>query len=94
MTALLFQRLAEGAALADASLWDGLRRDVLDALRPAAIAAGSLATTVSDLLLFTIMGVAISGDHGAVFAAGDGVAAICGRAETGPCKWLPSIRRL
>jgi hypothetical protein len=86
VTALLVRRLAAGASLADASSWDALRTDVLEALRPAAIAAGEpMAKTVSDLLLFTIVGVAISGDSGAVFAAGDGFAAIDGEiCQLGP----------
>lgn len=79
VTGMLLRRLVEGAALDDAALWDALRLDVLAALRPAAVAAGaSIATTVSDLLLFTIVGVAVSGDAGVVFAAGDGIAAIDG----------------
>jgi hypothetical protein len=84
--AALGHRLAEGAALDDPALWDGLRRDVLDVLRSAAVAMGGrLAETVSELFLFTIVGVAVAGDAGCVFAAGDGLAAIDGEVvQLGP----------
>jgi hypothetical protein len=79
VTSLLLRRLAEGASPADDAIWEALRGDLLSALRPAAVAAGDhLPTTVSDLLLFTIVGVAIAGDAGVVFAAGDGVVAVDG----------------
>jgi hypothetical protein len=79
VTAALVRRLVEGASLEAPSLWDAVRREVLDALRPAALAAGGrLADTVSELMLFTVVGIAVSGDRGVVFAAGDGIAAIDG----------------
>jgi hypothetical protein len=82
----LLLRLAEGAALDDGALWEALRDDVLGALRPAATAAGGkLAEVVSEMFLFTLVGVAVRGDRGCVFAAGDGVAAIDGDlARLGP----------
>ena len=77
VTAILMRRLAAGADLGDGALFGSLRDDVLAALRPAALAAGDrMATTVSDMLLFTILGVAVKGDRGCVFAAGDGLVVI------------------
>jgi hypothetical protein len=77
--AALLRRLAEGAALDDGALWEALRDDVLAALRPVALAAGGrLADVVSEMFLFTLVGVAVRGERGCVFAAGDGVAAIDG----------------
>ncbi|MFT3771871.1 MAG: protein phosphatase 2C domain-containing protein [Minicystis sp.] len=82
VTALLLGRLAENAGLTDGELWDALRRDVLAALRPAVIAAGDrVSATVAELMLFTIVGVAIRGDTGVVFAAGDGVVAVDGEVQ-------------
>ena len=72
-------RLDRGARLGDASLWEGLRVELLDALRPIARAAGErIGDTVAELFLFTLVGVVVDGDEGAVFAAGDGIVAIDG----------------
>lgn len=77
VAAALLRRLVAGARLDAPSLWEALGREVLDALRPAALALGGrLADVVSELFLFTVVGVAIDGDAGAVFAAGDGVLAV------------------
>src|SRR5262249_45180233 len=78
-TALLARRLAGGAALDERTLWDALREDVLSALRELATAmGGSLARTVTDCFLFTVVGLALVGERGCVFAAGDGIAAVDG----------------
>jgi hypothetical protein len=75
----LFELLSEGTSLDEASLWDALRDDLLGALAPLARLAGeSVEATVSDLFLFTIVGLAIRGDEGRVFAAGDGLVVIDG----------------
>lgn len=72
----LGRALDRGARLGEASLWGGLRAEVLDALRPIARAAGERTfDTVAELFLFTIVGVAVDGDDGAFFAAGDGAIA-------------------
>ncbi|APR78190.1 Serine phosphatase RsbU, regulator of sigma subunit protein [Minicystis rosea] len=79
VTALLMRRLAEGADLDDGALFSSLGDDVLAALRPAARAAGErLGSTVSDLFLFTVLGVAVQGDRGCVFASGDGIVVVDG----------------
>lgn len=78
-TAQLSARLAEGAALDDPALWDALRGDLLAALRDLAGAMGGvLSETVADHFLFTVVGLALAGDRGCVFAAGDGIAAVDG----------------
>lgn len=78
-TARLAARLAEGAALDDPALWDGLRGDVLGTLGALGAAMGGrLADTVADHFLFTVVGLAFRGDEGCVFAAGDGIAAVDG----------------
>jgi hypothetical protein len=78
-TALLADRLADGAALDSPALWDALRGDVLDTLRALAAAmGGSLTRTVTDHFLFTVVGLALAGERGCVFAAGDGIAAVDG----------------
>jgi hypothetical protein len=75
----LSARLVEGAALDAPTLWDGLRDDVLGALGELGGAMGGrLAETVSDHFLFTVVGLAVSGELGCVFAAGDGIAAVDG----------------
>ena len=77
--ASLLARLEEGAAPGDAALWDGLGRDLLGSLRDLTAAMGGRpAETARDHFLFTVIGVALSGDRGAVFAAGDGVVAVDG----------------
>jgi len=78
-TARLAERLEGGAQLDDPALWDGLRADLLGALRDLAAAmGGGLARTVTDHFLFTVVGLALVGDRGCVFAAGDGIAAVDG----------------
>lgn len=77
--AALSRRLAEGARPEDPGLWGGLRDEVIAALLPAARAAGDrLSVTVGEMMLFTLVGIAISGAGGVVFAAGDGIAAVDG----------------
>jgi Protein phosphatase 2C len=77
--ARLSARLVEGAALDAPALWEGLRDDVLGALRDLANAMGGrLAETVADHFLFTVVGLAFTGEQGCVFAAGDGIAAVDG----------------
>lgn len=76
---LLTARLAEGAALEAPALWEGLRVDILAELRRLAVAmGGQLAETVADHFLFTVVGLALVGDAGCVFAAGDGIAVVDG----------------
>jgi hypothetical protein len=78
VTALL-RLLGDHGDLTSPALWSALRAEVLAALRPVALAAGPLlGATVSDLLLFTVVGVALRGDRGAVFAAGDGLVVMDG----------------
>jgi hypothetical protein len=77
--ARLGERLEKGAALDDGTLWVGVRDDLLGTLRDLASAmGGSLARAVTDYFLFTVVGVALVGDDGCVFAAGDGIAAVDG----------------
>lgn len=79
VTTRLLERLGEGASLDDASLWVALRDDLLGALRPLVTIAGeSFTSNVSDLFLFTVVGVAIDRERGCVFAAGDGIVAVDG----------------
>lgn len=78
-TARLAARLEEGAAIDDPALWRGLRGDLLAALRDLAGAmGGSLSQTVTEHFLFTVVGLALVGERGCVFAAGDGIAAVDG----------------
>jgi hypothetical protein len=75
----LSRRLAEGASLDAPGLWTSLRDEVLGALRGVAVAMGGrLAETVSEYFLFTVVGVALAGESGCVFACGDGVLAVDG----------------
>jgi Protein phosphatase 2C len=78
-TSMLMARLAEGAALDASGLWEGLRGDVLAELGRLAVAmGGSLAETVTEHFLFTVVGLAFTGEAGCVFAAGDGIAVVDG----------------
>jgi hypothetical protein len=75
----LAARLERGAALDDPALWVAVRADVLGALRDLAVAMGGiLSETVSEHFLFTVVGAALAGDRGCVFAAGDGILAVDG----------------
>jgi hypothetical protein len=75
----LSRRLADGASLDAPELWASLRDDVLGALRGVALAMGGrLAETVAEYFLFTVVGVAVAGEQGCVFACGDGVLAVDG----------------
>ena len=77
--AALSRRLAAGAALDTPALWTALRADILDPLRALAAAMGGrLAETVSEHFLFTLVGVAVAGERGCIFAAGDGLFAVDG----------------
>jgi hypothetical protein len=77
VTARLAQRLLDGGALDSASLWSDLRADVLGALRGVATAMGGrLSEVVSEHFLFTVVGLALEGERGCLFAAGDGIAAV------------------
>ncbi len=79
VTARLAERLSAGAALSSVALWDELRDDVLGALRGVATAMGGrLSEVVSEYFLFTVVGLAIAGERGCLFAAGDGIAAVDG----------------
>ncbi len=81
-TARLAARLAEGAALDAPALWSGLRDDVLGSLRELCRAMGGhLAETVTCHFLFTVVGLAFTGEEGCVFAAGDGIAAVDGAVQ-------------
>jgi Protein phosphatase 2C len=82
----LSRRLGEGASLDGPDLWAACQHDVLGVLRGVAVAMGGrLAETVAEYFLFTVVGVALSGERGCVFAAGDGVIAVDGDlARLGP----------
>ncbi|MCC6553039.1 MAG: protein phosphatase 2C domain-containing protein [Polyangiaceae bacterium] len=71
----------EGGGAADApELWERVRERALDVLGGAARAlGGDLPAVVSELFLFTVLGVAISRDRAAIFGIGDGIAAVAGR---------------
>ena len=78
-SARLAERLGRGSALDDGALWSGVGDDILAAIRDLAGAMGGpLARAVADYFLFTVVGLALVGDQGCVFAAGDGIAAIDG----------------
>jgi hypothetical protein len=77
VTARLAARLAEGASPDAPALLDGVRDDLLGALGGVASAMGGrLADIVSEHFLFTVVGLAIAGERGCVFAAGDGIVAV------------------
>ena len=68
---------AAGGLAADA--WAGIRRDLLFQLHLVAQSlGGDPARTVSDFLLFTIVGVVVGRDRGWLFSLGDGVAFLNG----------------
>lgn len=73
----LWHQLESGASLEKESTWEAARRATLATLATLAESlGGSLAETVSELFLFTVVGVAIDGAVGRVFAAGDGLFAL------------------
>ena len=77
--ASLSRRLADGIALDTPELWTGLQSDILTPIRALAEAMGGhLAETVSEHFLFTLVGVAVSGERGCIFGAGDGIFAVDG----------------
>ena len=78
-TGALSRRLCAGASVADPMLWQRTREDVLAHLRIIAQGmGGELSEVVSDYLLFTLVGVAITPAFTAVFTIGDGTVAING----------------
>ncbi len=85
-SSLLAARLGEGAPLEAPALWQGLREGLLAELRRLALAMGGpLAETVIEHFLFTVVGLALAGERGCVFAAGDGIAVVDGAvARLGP----------
>jgi len=86
VTARLAARLAEGASPDSPALLDGVRTDLLTALAGLASAMGGrLAEVVSEHFLFTVVGLAVAGERGCVFAAGDGIVALHGEViQLGP----------
>jgi hypothetical protein len=77
--ARLLARLAQGAAPDDPAIFRDLRDDLLATIGGLAAAMGGpLAQTVADCFLFTVVGLALAGDRGCLFAAGDGIAAVDG----------------
>ena len=82
-TEALSRRLCAGASVADPVLWRRTRQDVLAHLRIIAHGmGGELAEVVSDYLLFTLVGAAITPSLTAVFAIGDGMVAINGDVDS------------
>lgn len=81
-TGALSKRLEAGACVADPELWGRTREDVLAHLRIAARGMGGpLREIVSDFMLFTLVGAAITSELTAVFSIGDGVVAINGTVD-------------
>ena len=77
VTEQLLRELQRGSALADAETWERLRRDVLALLGGlASVMGGRGAETISAYFLFTIVGLAVSGETACVFSAGDGLIAL------------------
>jgi hypothetical protein len=75
----LSARLGEGAPPDDPALLRAIGGDLLAALDALAGAmGGSRAQAVADCFLFTVVGLALSGERGCVFAAGDGIVAVDG----------------
>lgn len=78
-TGALSKRLEAGASVADPVLWRRTREDVLAHLRIVARGMGGpLGQIVSDFMLFTLVGAAITPDMTCVFAIGDGVVSVNG----------------
>lgn len=86
VTARLAARIAEGAFRDSPAPWDDLGREVLGVIGKVASAMGGrLSEVVSDYFLFTVVGFAVDGERGWVFAAGDGIAAVDGaQIQLGP----------
>jgi hypothetical protein len=69
--------IALGGDLDSAALWEEVRRGVLDRLSDLLVAMGGRRSTlVSELFLFTVVGLAVSTDRAVIFAAGDGLFAV------------------
>ena len=80
LIAALAQRLATGASPADPALWDGVRAEVVARIGELVTAMpGERTQAVHDHFLFTVVAAAVSGDHAAVWAIGDGAYAIAAR---------------
>lgn len=69
--------IASGGDLDSAALWEDVRKGVLDRLSDLLAAmGGARSSLVSELLLFTVVGLAVSVDRAVIFAAGDGLFAV------------------
>ncbi|MGK3995502.1 protein phosphatase 2C domain-containing protein [Sorangium sp. So ce1024] len=69
--------LRRGGDVASQETWEQARRGALAPLRTVAAGmGGSLAEVVSTYFLFTVVGLAISGDTACVFSVGDGLIAL------------------
>jgi hypothetical protein len=81
----LRRRLHQLEAAPPGRVLEHARLDVLERLRELAVAlGGSLAQTVSDYLLFTVVGAVVSEPAAFVFALGDGVAVLNGETDVIP----------
>jgi len=80
------RRLDAGASPADPATWERAGDDVLAQLRVLALAIGDdPASIAADMMLFTLVGAAVTTELAVVFGLGDGVFAIDGAAtELGP----------
>lgn len=79
MVAEVGRAIALGGDLDSFDLWDGVRRSVLARLSDLVAAMGEKRSVlVSELFLFTVVGLAVSADRAVIFAAGDGLFALGG----------------
>lgn len=79
VTASALARIEAGAPADAPDLWDGVRADVLAELgRLARAMGGRLSETVSEYLLFTIVGLAVGNGRACVLSLGDGLFAVDG----------------
>jgi hypothetical protein len=69
--------IARGGAVDSAALWDEVRRNVLARLADLLAAMGGKRShLVSEIFLFTVVGLAVSEERAVIFAAGDGIFAV------------------
>src|SRR5262245_14532649 len=86
VTEALRRRQYELAEAAIPDVLEAVRREVLESLRRlASDMGGSLAQSVSDYLLFTVVGAVVADAVAFVFALGDGVAIVNGEADVMAC---------
>lgn len=71
--------LEEGMSPEGDAMWEAVRRRSVEALaRAAHDMGGSMDDAARRFFLFTVVGLVLSGEHAAVFAAGDGLVAVNG----------------